>query len=181
MPLEEATPRLPSISRPDDGELIVAMAVDLKQNLPLKKFGTDDLELKADGTPKQQDCVTVLILDGTSGRTSDGEGGKRPLATGELALIWLARGDRYAWYQAKDGHGALDIGDVIRWKFDKTEKSTTGGFDRKVTKFQLKRPGAEHAALVAEAKKHHDALRGGAGLETPAADAGWDGDADDAF
>lgn len=182
MALETPTIRIPSVKRPDDGELLIGMAVDLKKNLPLYVFGSNPpvQATNAKGQPATQDCLTLLVLEGTRARIGDGTpNGSQPCEIGTLVNVWLARGDRWSWGEARDKRGGklLDIGDIVKWKFARSEPSQTGGFPRKVTVFQITDPAPEHAELVKRARREHDALKGGTALEsTDNAAGGWDSD-----
>jgi hypothetical protein len=120
-----------------------------------KDYDTDELEFWPDGKPKMHPRITGLVI-GASGATVGNDDEERPVEVDELVSIYAQGARFFAWRDAKKAHGAVSVGDVLRWKFDHTETPTNPKFKgnpRKVFVGQLRSPRPDETAQTARCEE----------------------------
>lgn len=160
--------------RKNVGDYLTAAVID-KKEAPRTEYGTGRPMLKDDGTPKKQLVITCLVIDGSKA-TVGPKDDTRPGAAGEVVNIYLPGWDFGAWIDANKNR-QLTVGDVFRWSFTGTEKSTGGSDnDRKVTKFEVRGPKPDEAAQTARCEELYHELRNGGGVSLDEGGASYDAD-----
>jgi hypothetical protein len=155
---------LPSIKFTTVGQQVIGMVVDRKE-VPLYAFdpsakGNKGAQLvsKDTGKPRTQECITVIVMEKTTAVVR-GDNGDAPPEVGSLVNLFIGKQHRWNYIQAKEAHGALNVGDVIKWKFTKTEPNSTPN-PTKVTEIALRKPLGNEAPLAARAELEHKRSRG---------------------
>lgn len=200
MPIQLDTPtsnRPPVVSARGLGQTVTAMVIDKQVRARQDREGAPILNSR--GKPAQEEVLTVMVLDGTTGTISGGDlGDDRTPDTGETCRI-IVRGLAYGrLIDARRNVGATMVGDVITitapsatiWRgagniaqervtdqatIDKARaKGLSVGWDLEIT---YRRPTAAEAALVTKAEALHVEQRSRIELDKPAQTI----DLDDAF
>lgn len=190
MPIQLDTPasnRPPVVSARGLGQTVTAMVIDKEVRARQDREGAPILNSR--GKPAQEEVLTVMVLDGTTGTISGGDlGDDRTPDTGETCRI-IVRGLAYGrLIDARRNVGATMVGDVITitapsatiWRgagniaqervtdqatIDKARaKGLSVGWDLEIT---YRRPTAAEAALVTKAEALHVEQRARIQLDTP--------------
>jgi hypothetical protein len=141
---------VPGVKLRTIGTYVDIAAVDLKQ-VPWKDFVTKEVKIGDDGKPRTQDLVTGLVIGGTGVIVADDT--ERVVAPDELVSIYFAGHHRWEFIQAqKKLEGGLQVGDVIRIKYDRDEPSRAGN-PKKVWSVQIRHPKSEEAARTAKCEE----------------------------
>lgn len=165
------TRRPPAISLRNINDY-VDVAVINEEKAPAYVFGTRDRAKTADGKDKTKDVVTVLVIRGTGVIKDDGA--DRPVVAGEVATIHFEGQARWdpdldktrekgafkSWSGAKEDHGQLMVGDVMRWTFE-AEIPGKGAQPRRLRPVKLRRAKPEEAEQTARCEQLH---RDGTGI-----------------
>ncbi len=167
--LDSGTARSASVKLREIGDYIDFHVVKVEK-VPRTVFGTKDPMIDEHGKTKMQEKVTVLAVGGNSKIVEDDEDVDTPTDT--PVVLFLASYDRYEWYQAlSDLPGGLDVGDKGRWKFERTEKSKTAGYnDRKVRSLMLRKADAADADVVARCEAAYHELADGTRISAEASE-----------
>lgn len=116
MPIELDTPqtgtRPPVVGARGLGQTVVAMIVDKEQRGRLDRDGNPIINSR--GKPAQEEVLTVMVLDGTTGTVSGGDlGDDRVPDVGEVCRL-IFRGLSFGkLIDARKPVGATQVGDVI--------------------------------------------------------------------
>lgn len=190
MPIQLDQPtsnRPPVVSARGLGQTVVAMVVDKEVRARQDREGAPILNSR--GKPAQEEVLTVMVLDGTTGTISGGDlGDDRTPDVGEVCRI-IVRGLAYGrLIDARRNVGATMVGDVVTitapsatvWRgagniaqervtdqatIDKARaKGLSVGWDLEIT---YRRPTAAEAALVSKAEALHVEQRARIQLDTP--------------
>ena len=148
-----AGPKIPTVKLPNVGDYVDLAIID-KEQVPEKDMVTGQPKLKDNGQPKQQLRLTGFALGGTFQATR----GEDVLAAGDLAnetvTVYLSGHKFGAWIDAEKDYGVVNVGDVVRIAFDRTQKAQTRGFhDAKIWTVEIS--PAEGAALTAKCEAAH--------------------------
>lgn len=172
IPLDTGNATVPSIKLRNVGDH-VDFAVAAIKVVPRRVFGSNEVRLRPDGSEQTQDYLTVVVVGGNGVVVEDET--DRQVRPGEVAGVFIAGRDRWdkelddkrakgepkSWSGAKNDHGRLNVGDVVRWTFD-AEVPGKGDRDRKVRTFKIRSPRPEEAEQTARCERiYHD----GAGIE----------------
>lgn len=200
MPIQLDQPtsnRPPVVSARGLGQTVTAMVVDKEVRARQDREGAPILNSR--GKPAQEEVLTVMVLDGTTGTISGGDlGDDRTPETGDVCRI-IVRGLAYGrLIDARRNVGATMVGDVVTiaspsatiWRgagniaqervteqatIDKARaKGLSVGWDLEIG---YRRPTAAETALVAKAEALHVEQRSRIELDKPAQTI----DLDDAF
>lgn len=155
--LETSTPRTPSAKLLNIGDHVVVAVVDVTQ-VPWLEYGTQEPKIGKDGKPRTQDVVTGLVISGNA-VIKDGDE-DRQAQPDELVTIYLAGHNRWEWIEAKRRlPRPLSVGDVMRWKYDRDEKSQVAANPRKVRTVALRPANPDETARVTKCEQLHQQLR----------------------
>jgi hypothetical protein len=175
--------RPPAVSLPTVGAYVDVAIVD-EEKAPRYEFGSREPMLTADGRPRTKDILTALVIGGT-GTVKDDNGDPRPVKPDELVSIHVEGQNRWdpdhdkavgsdgyrSWSGAKTVHGQLEVGDVVRWVYERDQQGQ-GAMPRKLRLFRIRRPKVEefsrtercealhrerHAGIPADAGSYDDA------------------------
>jgi hypothetical protein len=200
MPIELDTPttgtRPPVVGARGLGQTVVAMVVDKEQRARLDRDGNPIINSR--GKPAQEEVLTVMVMDGTTGTVSGGDlGDDRVPDTGEVCRLIFKGLSFGKLIDARKPVGATQVGDVITvtapsatvWRgagdiaakdvtdqptIDKARaKGLSVGWDLDVA---YRRATPAEAALVSKAEALHVEQRARITLDGPAA-----GQTDDDF
>ena len=158
---------IPYINLSAIGTYVDVAIFDLKP-VPWKDFVTKEVKIGDDGKPRTQDLVTGIAISGTATvRVDDVE---RTVTPDEVVTMYFASHRRWEFIQAqKTLDGGLQVGDVLRVKYDRDEPSKAGN-PKKVWTVQIRRAKPDEAARSARCEE----LR--AGAATPLDDGPADSD-----
>ena len=177
-PLNTKAPTLPSLKLRNVGDHADCMIVDIEP-VPRYKYRTEaqiaagvplEVMLGRNGKPQTQDKVTVMVIGG-KGVIAD-NGTDRPPGEAEVATIFFGGRDRWdpdldktrdgdvgrSFSAAQDHVGGLQVGDVMRWKFER-EVPGQGAEPRKVRTVLLRRHRPEEEPLWQRAETLRTELR----------------------
>lgn len=179
MPIQLDSPtssnRPPVVAARGLGQTVIGMVVDKEQRHRQDRDGAPILNSR--GRPAQEEVITIIVLDGTTGTVSGGDlNDDWTPDAGQLARV-IFRGLSYGkLIDARKSIGATNVGDVITvtsptatvWRGagdiaarDVTDQSTIDkarvkglsvGWDLEVT---YRRPTGAEASLVAQAEAAH--------------------------
>lgn len=181
IPLDTGGATIPSIKLRNIGDY-VDVAIAAIKVVPRRVFNSDEIKVRPDGTPQTQDHLTVVVVGGNGVVVENDH--DRTVTPGEVAGIFIAGRDRWdkdgdagrakgepkSWSGAKADHGRLNVGDVVRWRFD-AEVPGKGDRDRKIRTFKLRPPRPEEADQTARCERiYHD----GTGVELEPAAAAFE-------
>lgn len=190
MPIQLDQPtsnRPPVVSARGLGQTVTAMVIDKEVRARQDREGAPILNSR--GKPAQEEVLTVMVLDGTTGTISGGDlGDDRTPDAGETCRI-IVRGLAYGrLIDARRNVGVTMVGDVVTitapsatvWRgagniamervidqgvIDRARaKGLSVGWDLEIT---YRRPAATEAALVAKAEALHVEQRARIQLDTP--------------
>jgi hypothetical protein len=157
----------PSVKLRNVGDHVDIAIVDLARDLPRRIYGTDQPMIGPTGKPKTQHKITGVIVGGT-GVINDNDA-DRPVEPGEVAAVYIAGRDKWdpdldkgrakgaakSWSEAvNDLDGGLQVGDVVRWKFE-AEVPGQGSQDRRVRTFKIRHAKPEEADQTARCEELH--------------------------
>lgn len=148
MPISLETLLSPSVTLRSIGEYVNGHVCHISLE-PLYEFGSRRPKLTADGRPRSQERVTLLVTGGT-GQVRNGEV-YRPVQVGEEVVIWLQGGRRWSWIEAKRKAGGLDVGDVVQIKYSMDEPGQ-GAQPKKVWTVSIRKPAAKDQDGLARAE-----------------------------
>lgn len=155
IPLEDSTP-IPSVKVPNVGDEVIFAIVKVDV-VPWTDFTSGEVKVGKDGKQRTQDRIRAIVI---SGNASTGKKGDyQPIHPGQEVNVFLAGHHRWEYVQAKKAHGVLNVGDVARWKFERTEPSQGGGGDKHVTSVAIRSPKAEEAKYVTQAEELYMQLK----------------------
>lgn len=163
----------PAVKFGDVGDYVDVGIVNV-EDVQSRNYDTGDPEFWGDGNPKMHPRITGIVI-GHKGATVGKDDEERAVEAGEIVTIYAQGGRLYAWREAKKAHGAVKVGDVLRWKFDRTEPARNPRHaPRKVFVGTLRSPRGDDGDLVqrCEAAYHDRAERvpvdaGGNAVEEP--------------
>lgn len=141
------------------------------EDVQTRDYDTGDLEFWDDGKPKMSPRITGLIIAGTGAFTGTDDQ-QTPVEPGQIVTIYAQDARYFAWRDAKKEHGAVTVGDVLRWKFDRTQAPTNPKFKgnpRKVFKAKLRHPRDEDGDLVARCEEAYHARSQRTPVDSPTA------------
>jgi hypothetical protein len=157
----------PSVKLRNVGDHVDIAIFDLALDLPRKIYNRDQPMIGPNGKPKTQHKITGVIVGGTGVINEDDE--DRPLEPGEVAAIYVAGRDKWdpdldkgrakgaakSWSEAlNDLDGGLQVGDVVRWKFE-AEVPGKGNEPRKVRTYKLRHPKPDEGDLRDRCEELH--------------------------
>lgn len=144
----------------------IDFAVINEEKAPAYVYGTNERAVTKDGKPKTKDVLTVLVIRGTGqiGRREE----RRTVAGGEIASVHIEGMDRWApdddktkekgapksWSGAKEDHGQLNVGDVVRWTFE-GEVQGKGAQPRKIRLFKVRSHRPDEAEQTERCRQLH--------------------------
>lgn len=148
----------PAVKFGDIGDYVVVGIVNVEQ-VQSRDYDSGDLEFWSDGKPKMHPRITGLVV-AEQGATTGKEGEEQPIEIGQLISIY-AQGSRiYTWRDAVKEHGQIEVGDVLRWKFDRTEAPRNPRFRAnpvKVFTAELRKPSGKDGDLLERCEvAYHD-------------------------
>lgn len=153
--LEEPRELLPVVRLPAVGDFVTGHLIHIKKGID-KDQQTGKPKLKANGEAKQVQILTVLITDFSDGaEVGLGDSYDTPQA-GVLARIYVQGGTWNWWIEAKKQVECVEVGDVLRWKFESvTPNPNRQQSDFKNRKFSLRKPKPSEADLVSQCEARH--------------------------
>jgi hypothetical protein len=147
--LEENTP-IPGVKVPNLGDT-VTFAIAHASVVPWTDVSTGEVKIGKDGKPRTQDKLIAVVISGTASTGKKGE--YKPIEVGQEVAVYLAGHHRWEYIQAKKAHGALNVGDVGTWTYERDEKSSlAGGNDKHVTSFELRPANGNEQRFVDQAE-----------------------------
>jgi hypothetical protein len=165
-PLNTQAPTIPSLKLRNVGDYADVAIVDVKQ-VPWYEYGVTPAKQrvsKTTGKLQTQDMVTVLYVGGKGVVTEDDV--DRSTEPGEVVAIYFGGQNRWdpdhdktvhgdggrSWSGAQDYAKGLQVGDVMRWKFE-AEIPGKGAQPRKLRTCMLRRARPEE---LEQARKCED-------------------------
>jgi hypothetical protein len=150
-----------------------------EEKAPAYVYGTNERAMTKDGKPKTKDVLTVLVVGGTGMIGRGGE--RRVVAAGDVACVHIEGQDRWdpdmdktrekgaakSWSGAKEDHGQIHVGDVVRWYYE-GDLQGKGVQPRKIRLFRIRGHKPEEAA---QTQRCRDLFRQGTEVAIPAATA----------
>jgi hypothetical protein len=122
----------------------------------------------SDGKPKMGKLVVGLVVSAEGATVKDGSE-ERPVAAGELVSFWCEGSRWFPWRDAVKAAGGANVGDVMRWAFDREEPAQRAGFSpRKVYSAAIRRPEARDGDLADRCTRAYHELQERPNLEAPA-------------
>jgi len=144
----------------------IDFAVINEEKAPAYVYGTNERAVTKDGKPKTKDILTVLVIRGSGQIGKKGE--RRTVAGGEIGSVHIEGIDRWApdddkpkekgafksWSGAKEDHGQLNVGDVVRWAYE-GDVQGKGAQPRKVRLFKIRAHRPEELEQTERCRKMH--------------------------
>lgn len=178
--LDETRDNFPSIKLREVGDSVTVAVAD-KVVVPWLEFGTDRPKIGNDGKRRTQERVAVIVIEGHGAVYVENERDQlvRP---GMEATIYLAGHHRWerveAYRRDLDGR-PVRVGDVWRWTFDRTERSTVAGLnDKRVRTLQVRDPRPDEAEQTAACEAFYWRMHPSQGIDLGGAPAAVYGDED---
>jgi hypothetical protein len=167
----------PSAKLPDIGNSLTFAVIDVDNDVPVYRFGTNPpvLNTKADGTPKKQIRITALVVAADGAQVGSGDN-ERPAEPGDVVSIYVGSYAKWdpdedkldkpfkSWSAATDEVG-LEVGFVGQWRYVENLPSN-GAEPRKNRKFKLRADKPEEAAQQARCEELRRELQREAGDRT---------------
>ena len=172
----------PSAKLPDIGNSLTFAIIDVDNDVPVYKFGSNPpvLDTKADGTPKKQIRLTALVV-ASDGAVTGPRDDEREVEPGEVVSIYVGSYAKWdpdedkldkpfkSWSAVTDEVG-LEVGFVGQWRY--VENLPSNGVEpRKNRKFKLRADKPEEAAQQARCEELRRELQRNAGDRTELAQA----------
>lgn len=163
---------LPAAKFPEVGNSIIVGLVDVTEYQQHNMDGVP--QTWSDGGPKMGKKVTGLVVS-ADGATVGSEAGDVAAAPGDLVAFYCEKGRHFTWADALKEHGAVEVGDVMLWKFDHEKPATQRGYSpQKVYVAKIRKPEAKDGDLAERCMAARSSLQ-----SRPTIDAGAPFDADD--
>ena len=157
---QPAAPGLPGPKFAEPGSYVDVGIIDV-ETVQSRDYETGDIRKWDDGTPVSHPRITGVVLAAQGARTGR-DADERDIAVGETVQIHADGGRIYTWRDAIKEHGAVEVGDVLRWKFDRTEAPRNRmHLPRKVFVAQLRKARSDDGDLVARCEAlYHERRKG---------------------
>lgn len=152
----------PAVKFGDVGDHVVVGLVNVEQ-VQSRDYDSGDLEFWDDGKPKMHPRITGIVVS-SQGAVVGKDDDERPVEPGELISIYAQGSRLYTWRDAAKAHGQIEVGDVLRWKFDRTEKPRNPRFAAnpvKVFTAELRKPKGTDGDLLERCEAAHYELSRG--------------------
>ena len=148
--LDEERPITPSLKLRNIGDEVIVAIAD-KQEVPWMEFGTDRQKVGKDGKARTQERFVVIVIGGTAVYVEDERDEvARPGMEASIYLAGHSRWERIQAYKRDVGGRGVRVGDVMRWRYDRDERSTVAGLnDKKVRTISVRDAKADESAQVA--------------------------------
>ncbi len=138
-----------------------------------RNYDTGDPEFWDAGKPKMHPRITAIVVD-HAGASVGKDDEERPVEVGELVSLYVQGSRIYTWREAKKEHGAVEVGDVMRWTFDRTDAPRNPRFKGnpvKVFVAKLRKPASKDGDLLERCEAAYYQLRDRVALEPAGAPA----------
>ena len=157
---QPAAPGLPGPKFAEPGGYVDVGIIDV-ETVQSRDYDTGDPKKWDDGTPVSHPRITGVVLAAQGARTGRDDD-ERDIAVGETIQIHADGGRIYTWRDAIKEHGPVEVGDVLRWKFDRTEAPRNRMHNpRKVFVAQLRKARGDDGDLVARCEAlYHERRKG---------------------
>ena len=159
MPLDAPTTSGPPAAYfPEEGDSIVVGIVDIG-SYHQRDYDTDELKYWPDGGKVEGKVITGLVIS-TSGSTCGGsQKANGPIGAGDIVTFWCEGGKFYTYRDAVKAHGAVQVGDVMRWaRLDDKPAQNSRHYPQKVYEARIRKPKAEDGDIVARCRAKRDEL-----------------------
>lgn len=175
IPLDQPTGSgVPAIKFGDIGSYADLGIVSVEQ-VQSRNYDTGEPELWPDGGTKTHPRITAIIIK-AEGATIGKDDDEHAVAPGDLVALY-AQGSRwFAYRDAVKEHGTVSVGDVMRWKFDRTEPARNARHaPRKVFEAKIRAPRGDDGDLMARCEAAHFELKNRTPVDTGAGGGGGSG------
>lgn len=167
----------PAVKLPTIGASIKFAVVDVDNNVPVYVYGKQPplLDTKADGTPKTQIRLTVLVIESDGALIGSGDDQRSP-EPGDVVSIYVSSYGKWdpdqdklekpfkSWSACIEAAG-LEVGYVGMWRYVE-DLPSNGAEPRKNRKFVLRADRPDEAAQQQRCEELHKRLRREAGDRT---------------
>lgn len=148
----------PSAYFPNVGDAVIVGIVDVNE-YQQKDYDTGEPKTWPDGGKVMGKVVTGLVMSTTGTAGSGGEKNNGPIAPGDLVTFWCEGGKFYTYRDAVKAHGAVQVGDVMRWaRIDDKPPKNARHNPQKVYEARIRKPKAEDGDIVARCRVKRDEL-----------------------
>jgi hypothetical protein len=137
----------PAAKFPEVGNSVIVGIVDVSDYQQRTIEGT--AKTWDNGDPMMGKRVTGLVVE-SDGCVLKEDDSDRPVIQGDLVSFYCEGSRFFTWKDALKDHGSVVVGDVMKWKFEKTEKASKKGYnDRKIYVAALRHAKMEDGDLKA--------------------------------
>lgn len=129
---------VPAIKFPNIGDEVTVGIVDVQQYQQRTIEGK--LKTWDDGGPKMGKKVIGLVISAKNATLKDNDT-DRPVVEDDLVSFYCEGSRFFTWKDALKEHGAVSVGDIMDWRFDREEPPKTRGYNpRKVYVAEIHHP-----------------------------------------
>jgi len=151
---EPTTGGPPAVKFRDLGAYVVVGIVDV-ESVQSRDYDTGDLEFWNDGNPKMHPRITGLVVS-AEGATVGKDDDERAVEPGDVVSIYAQGSRLFTYRDAVKTHGAVSVGDVMRWKFDHTTPTKNPRHNPvKVFTAELRKPEGKDGDLSSRCEAEH--------------------------
>ena len=137
----------PSVKFDNVGDYVTVGIVNVEE-YQQRNYDTGEPEVWSDGNPKMGKRSTGLVIDAGNALVGP-KGDTRPVETGELVTFHAEGSRHFTWTEAVKAAGSVEVGDVMKWRLDRTEPASNPRYnDRKVYAAVIRKPKAEDGDLA---------------------------------
>lgn len=148
----------PAVKFGQIGDYVTVGIVNVEE-VQSRNYDTGDPEFWDDGKPKMHPRITAIVT-GAQGAIVGKDDEERPVEVGELISIYVQGSRIYTWREAKKSHGAIECGDVMRWKFEREDKPRNPRHKPvKVFVADLRKPASKDGDLLERCEAAYYQLR----------------------
>lgn len=181
IPLDQPTAAGPPAVKFNEIGSYIDVGIVLVEQVQSRDYDTGDPEMWADGNPKLHPRITGLVI-AQQGATVGKDDDARTVDLGDIVAIYAQGGRWFPYRDALKQHGTVNVGDVMRWKFESTKPARNPRHaPLKVFDCQLRAPRGDDGDLVTRCEAAHHEMRSRVVVDTaPATSNGGNGLYDDA-
>jgi len=136
--LDQPNTGVPAIKFPNVGDGVTVGIVDVQQYQQRTMGG--ELKTWDNGDPMMGKRVTGLVVAAKNATLKDNDE-DRLVVEGDLVSFYIEGSRHFTWKDALKDHGPVNVGDIMDWKFDRTEPAAKKGYnDRKIYVAEIRTP-----------------------------------------
>ena len=139
--LDEGFAKLPHVKLPAIGDWVSGHIIDMERT-----------KIKQKNTL----IVTLMAKDSSAGALAKLGPDEQPIEPGEEVQIFVDGQTYHWWIEAKRNHPSLEVGDVLRWKFECTRPNDNPAHSEyRDRKFAFRKPNEDEKSLVVACESAH--------------------------